>query len=116
MKRGLTIFPFAGSRSLPTPRSIARGICWCTARICTSQLPEARLFTFGDVDGPGDNARLQHALGVAWYEGKLYVADTYNNKIKVIDIEADTCTTVAGSGKPGHDDSAAEANSPATFD
>jgi thiol-disulfide isomerase/thioredoxin len=57
------------------------------------------LFDFGDVDGPGDKARLQHALGVAWYNGKLYVADTYNNKIKVIDPNARDCKTFLG-GEP----------------
>ncbi|HWA98046.1 MAG TPA: hypothetical protein VG713_06115, partial [Pirellulales bacterium] len=82
----------------------------------TAGLHEARLFTFGDIDGPGDLARLQHALGVAWTEGKLYVADTYNNKIKVIDITKDTCTTIAGNGKEGHDDAPAESAKSATFD
>ena len=33
--------------------------------------------------------RLQHALGVLYHDGQLYVADTYNNKIKVIDPEAE---------------------------
>ena len=40
------------------------------------------LFTFGDVDGTGDEVRLQHPLGIDMHEGVLYVADTYNNKIK----------------------------------
>jgi DNA-binding beta-propeller fold protein YncE len=43
------------------------------------------LFEFGDVDGTGSRVRLQHALGVAFYNGRLYVADTYNNKIKELD-------------------------------
>lgn len=43
------------------------------------------LFKFGDVDGIGDTVRLQHALGVAYDDGKLYIADTYNSKIKVLD-------------------------------
>jgi DNA-binding beta-propeller fold protein YncE len=43
------------------------------------------LFEFGDVDGSGDAVRLQHALGVAFHDGKLFVADTYNNKIKELD-------------------------------
>ncbi len=43
------------------------------------------LFDNGDVDGVGDRARLQHALGVVYVDGKLYVADTYNSKIKVLD-------------------------------
>ncbi|MBN2473137.1 MAG: redoxin domain-containing protein [Pirellulales bacterium] len=76
----------------------------------TSQLPAARLFTFGDVDGPAGRARLQHPLGVVYYDGMLYVADTYNNKIKALDPTDGTVRTVAGTGKPGRDDN------PATFD
>src|SRR5262245_16990678 len=45
------------------------------------------LFDFGDVDGTGDSVRLQHPLGVVYLNGKLYIADTYNHKIKQIDIE-----------------------------
>ena len=48
----------------------------------TADLADARLFTFGDVDGPKGKARLQHCLDVAYHDGRLYVADTYNNKIK----------------------------------
>jgi DNA-binding beta-propeller fold protein YncE len=54
------------------------------------------LFEFGDVDGSGDKVRLQHALGVAWHGGKLYVADTYNSKIKVIDPAKRSCATFLG--------------------
>ena len=59
------------------------------------------LFDFGDVDGEGDAVRLQHALGLVYHEGKLYVADTYNSKIKVIDPEKRTSTTLAGGEKEG---------------
>lgn len=55
------------------------------------------LFDFGDVDGLGKEARLQHALGVAFHDGKLYVADTYNSKIKVIDPDKRSCKTFVGS-------------------
>jgi DNA-binding beta-propeller fold protein YncE len=57
------------------------------------------LFEFGDVDGAGDKVRLQHALGVAYHDGKLYVADTYNSKVKVIDPERRTSRTFLG-GEP----------------
>ncbi len=57
------------------------------------------LFDFGDVDGVGPRVRLQHALGVAWHDGKLYVADTYNSKIKVIDPNKRSSTTYLG--EPG---------------
>lgn len=63
------------------------------------------LFDFGDVDGVGPNVRLQHPLGVSWADGSIYVADTYNNKIKIIDPNQRSCRTVAGSGKPGNRDS-----------
>jgi thiol-disulfide isomerase/thioredoxin/sugar lactone lactonase YvrE len=71
------------------------------------------LFDFGDVDGTGQDVRLQHPLGVSWAEGKLYVADTYNNKIKVIDVEPRTCHNVAGTGRAG--DADAKKGADATF-
>jgi DNA-binding beta-propeller fold protein YncE len=54
------------------------------------------LFEFGDKNGKGKQVRLQHALGVAYLDGKLYVADTYNSKIKLIDPEQKTCETYLG--------------------
>jgi DNA-binding beta-propeller fold protein YncE len=54
------------------------------------------LFVFGDKDGTGDDARLQHALGVAFAGGKVYVADTYNSKLKVIDPKTRECRTFLG--------------------
>jgi thiol-disulfide isomerase/thioredoxin len=60
------------------------------------------LFQYGDMDGTGDNVRLQHPLGVAYHEGKIYLADTYNHKIKVIDPNLRTCKTLLGKLEPGH--------------
>jgi DNA-binding beta-propeller fold protein YncE len=49
------------------------------------------LFDFGDVDGKGDDVRLQHAQGLAFRpDGALLVADSYNDCIKIIDVEART--------------------------
>ncbi len=60
------------------------------------------LFKFGDRDGIGDNVLLQHALGVAWSKKLLFVADTYNNKIKVIDPKTrQTQTVMDGFNEPG---------------
>ncbi len=60
------------------------------------------LFEFGDVDGTGDEVRLQHALGVTVADdGYLYVADTYNNKIKRIDPMTRESVTYAGTGDEG---------------
>ena len=57
------------------------------------------LFEFGDIDGASSRARLQHPLGLAWHDGLLYVADTYNSKIKVIDPVRGAVKTWAGSGR-----------------
>ncbi len=43
------------------------------------------LFDFGDVDGKGRKVRLQHPLDVEYLDGVVYVADTYNSKIKILD-------------------------------
>ncbi len=69
------------------------------------------LFSFDDIDGPGPRARLQHCLGVAYHDGKVFIADTYNSKIKVCDLKTHTVSTLAGSpkGEAGDADSAAPA-------
>ncbi|MBI5677897.1 MAG: redoxin domain-containing protein [Planctomycetes bacterium] len=62
------------------------------------------LFVFGDEDGKGGEVRLQHPLGVANYSNLIYVADTYNHKIKVVNPSDTTCITFAGDGQPGFND------------
>jgi DNA-binding beta-propeller fold protein YncE len=79
----------------------------------TAHLASGRLFTFADVDGRPPKVRLQHPLGVVYYQQKLYVADTYNNKIKVIDPEDGNTRTLAGTGKAGSGNQPAEFDEPA---
>ena len=64
----------------------------------------AGLFEFGDVDGNFKDARMQHPLGVDYADGIVFVADTYNHKIKRVGTESLTVATLAGSGAPGNDD------------
>jgi sugar lactone lactonase YvrE len=59
------------------------------------------LFDFGDADGVGDAVRLQHPLGLAFADGVLYVADSYNHKIKRCDPAARRVESWLGSGEPG---------------
>lgn len=67
--------------------------------------PQARLFTFGDADGGLAEALLQHPLGVTLDEdGLVYITDTYNNKIKLIDPTTQTSTTFAGDVDGGYFD------------
>ncbi len=66
------------------------------------------LFKFGDQDGQGDAARLQHPLGVAVYAGRVFIADTYNHKIKMLDPATRQVTTFAGTGVAGQVDGPAK--------
>jgi hypothetical protein len=59
------------------------------------------LFEFGDRDGVGDEARLQHCLGVAWLDGALFVADSYNARLKRVDPATRACVTWAGGAGDG---------------
>jgi thiol-disulfide isomerase/thioredoxin len=68
------------------------------------------LFDFGDVDGSGNEVRLQHPLGVLSFGDKLLIADTYNHKIKQLDPKKQTVVTLFGTGKPGQQD-----GTPASF-
>jgi len=58
------------------------------------------LFEFGDEVGPPDRVLLQHPLDVAVGEGTIYVADSYNNKIKAIAFGSMDTRTVFGDGDP----------------
>jgi len=64
------------------------------------------LFDFGDVDGSGNDVRLQHPLGLARWNDRLLIADTYNHKIKILDPVARSVKSFAGAGKPGQADGA----------
>jgi thiol-disulfide isomerase/thioredoxin len=72
------------------------------------------LFQFGDKDGrgKGGSVRLQHCLGVSYLDGTLYVADSYNNKIKAIDLKTTDVRTVAGTRQAGSLDDPAQFNEP----
>ncbi len=60
------------------------------------------LFSFGLRDGPAAQAQLQHDQGLAWLGGRLYIADTFNNAIRVLDLKADSVSTLAtGLSQPG---------------
>lgn len=65
------------------------------------------LFDYGDVDGEIGVSRLQHALGVTTNaDGSLvYIADTYNSKIKLFDPTTGITTSLFGlSGNGGYRD------------
>jgi NHL repeat. len=60
------------------------------------------LFEYGDKDGRVGDSRLQHALGITGgADGLLYVADTYNSKIKALDPTTTEISTRFGLGGVG---------------
>ena len=66
----------------------------------TQTLIGSGLFEFGDRDGKAIEARLEHCLGVAYHDGKIFIADTYSNKVKSLDLAVKEVTTLYGSGEP----------------
>ncbi len=66
---------------------------------------DRNLFDFGAADGTGAEARFQHPLGIAVSGETAYVADTYNSRIRTIDLESAKVATLAGS-LPGWSDGA----------
>ncbi len=68
-----------------------------------STLVGKNLYKFGDLDGSLAEAMLQHPMGIHCPKNSdlVYVCDTFNHKIKVIDTTNGTIRTVAGTGTPG---------------
>src|SRR5262249_26894835 len=59
------------------------------------------LFKFGDEDGDAKNVLLQHCVGVAEDNGNIYIADTYNGKVKVLNTKTNIVSTlVSGLNEP----------------
>ena len=60
-----------------------------TTLLGTDYLPQGRLFSYGDVNGPYKTAKFQHPMDVEFHIDRIFVADTYNNKIKSIQGSVD---------------------------
>ena len=80
------------------------GIDPVTGRVAT--LVGIDLFAFGDRDGVEHHVRLQHPIGIEWRQGELFIADTYNHKIKKVLPLTRSVQTVLGSGAMGLHDGA----------
>ncbi len=81
----------------------ASAVRWAVPAGETGTVVGTGLFDFGDRDGAGDEARLQHAQGLAWSpaDPSLLVADTYNHRVKRVDPATREARAFAGSGAPG---------------
>ncbi|XP_043687165.1 protein SUPPRESSOR OF QUENCHING 1, chloroplastic isoform X2 [Telopea speciosissima] len=66
------------------------------------------LFRFGDHDGIGSDVLFQHPLGVlCGKDGQIYIADSYNHKVKKLDPVNRRVVTLAGTGRAGFKDGSA---------
>lgn len=81
----------------------------------TAHRAEGRLFDFGDVDGPSTLAKFQHCIGITFADDALFVADTYNNKIREVNPRTGETRTLAGKGynQAGNDDAEGTFDEPA---
>lgn len=62
----------------------------------TQTLVGAGLFDFGKTDGAFGVARLQHPLGVAADGDRILVADTYNSRVRTLDLKRRTVAQFDG--------------------
>jgi thiol-disulfide isomerase/thioredoxin len=59
---------------------------------------------FGDLDTIARMARVHHPIGLTWEEGRIFIADTYNHKVKWLDRKTGWVMTEIGSGTRGYRD------------
>jgi thiol-disulfide isomerase/thioredoxin len=57
------------------------------------------LFDFGDADGNPETMAFQHPMDVAVLDKDLFVADTYNHKIRKVHLPTMECTTLVDRGE-----------------
>ena len=99
---GLTVGP-SGLAFADSESSGVREVSWDPDGQVTTfigKTGQGGLFHFGDVDGGRSTARLQHPLDVARVGDELFVADTFNHKIKQVYPLTEQVNTVVG----GHGD------------
>jgi len=72
--------------------------------VCGGERDPTNLFGYGDVEGAGVNAKLQHPLAVAYTKirSELYIADSYNHKIKKVTGPKNNVVTLVGN-EPGNE-------------
>lgn len=67
------------------------------------------LFDWGDTVGSFAETELQHAVGIELVGDDLYIADTYNHRIKRLDLTNEVSANVVGNGEIGLADGAGTA-------
>lgn len=86
--------------------SAVRGVRFADDELTT--LVGNGLFSWGDAVGSFDDTDLQHAIGIELVDGELYIADTYNHRLKVLNLETMQSRNLVGDGTPGLNDGRGE--------
>lgn len=86
--------------------SSIRTISFNPTPIAQTLCGQGQLFGFGDRDGVGAAVQLQHCSGLVYARGFVWIADTYNHKIKQVNPTTGECCSVAGRGTAGLQDGA----------
>ena len=83
---------YVADSEISSVRRVSLGLEPEVSTVCGS----GDLFGFGDRDGVGDDVLLQHPLGIAARDDVLYVADSFNHKVKRVDPRSRECRTLFG--------------------
>ena len=73
-------------------------------RTTNSTAAGGQLTDFEDANEAGKIVRLQHPLGVAVAEKEMFIADTYNHKLRSLNLSKQTIKSFTGDGKSGSED------------
>ena len=73
----------------------------------------AGLFDFGHTNGCFGEARLQHPLGLVWCNGQIVVADSFNGRLRVLDLGRSEVRDLDEGGFDSEDDATLPAGEPA---
>lgn len=87
---------YVADSEISSVRSISLDQFPTVSTVCGS----GELFGFGDRDGTGASVLLQHPIGIAADDEYLYIADTYNHKVKRVHPSSGLCETLFGDGEP----------------
>ncbi len=71
------------------------------------------LFDFGHANGCFGEARLQHPLGLVWCNGQIVVADSFNGRLRVLDLDRSEVRDLDEGGFDSEDDATLPAGEPA---
>ncbi|MBL4715851.1 MAG: hypothetical protein JKX95_04370, partial [Bacteroidia bacterium] len=64
-----------------------------------STLIGINMIEFGDIDGKFPHAMMQYPSGIGFNNDQIYIADTYNQKIKSFDLQTEELKTIISNTK-----------------